>query len=244
MNLIKILLLSVLFIFLPTKKMNCQNNTEGVATYEFQYNLTNKEEREMKRYFEEVNIENLLKKPINWQFKLQFNGNEGVFYLDTLVNTKEESSSILLTGYGYKGTPKYMDADKQTVSFNYTTLEKESLIVKDNLKPANWNISDETKTINGYQVKKATAYYQVNNAQSSIKNEKVTAWFAPQIPINLGPLEFGNLPGLILELNLHDGFSYVLTDIDFEKEVNIEKLKGEREISKEFYDKNYTKITN
>ena len=35
------------------------------------------------------------------------------------------------------------------------------------------------------------------------KEEVVTAWYTPQIPIGQGPGEYAGLPGLILELNVH-----------------------------------------
>ena len=53
-----------------------------------------------------------------------------------------------------------------------------------------WEISDESKEIIGYQCFKAIADY---------RGRKWTAWFAPEIPIQEGPWKLGGLPGLILE---------------------------------------------
>lgn len=53
-----------------------------------------------------------------------------------------------------------------------------------------WNISDESKEILGYQCFKATADY---------RGRRWTAWFAPEIPIQDGPWKLCGLPGLILE---------------------------------------------
>ena len=33
------------------------------------------------------------------------------------------------------------------------------------------------------------------------KEKTITAWFTPEIPVSLGPLNYWGLPGLILELN-------------------------------------------
>lgn len=54
----------------------------------------------------------------------------------------------------------------------------------------NWTLTNKTKTILNYKVKKAIVNYG---------GRKWVAWYAEEIPINLGPYIFGNLPGLILE---------------------------------------------
>lgn len=53
----------------------------------------------------------------------------------------------------------------------------------------NWQILDDTVSINGYLCQKATMQYG---------NRKWTALFAPSIPISSGPYKFAGLPGLIL----------------------------------------------
>ena len=60
---------------------------------------------------------------------------------------------------------------------------------KDSLIPWNWEISDETKTINGYKCKKAI---------SKAFDAYFEAWFTEDIPIGAGPEKFDGLPGLIL----------------------------------------------
>lgn len=64
-----------------------------------------------------------------------------------------------------------------------------------------WEITDETKEIIGYQCFKATADY---------RGRRWTAWFAPEIPLQEGPWKPCGLPGLILEAaDSHDEYHFL-----------------------------------
>ena len=70
-----------------------------------------------------------------------------------------------------------------------------------------WEIRQETKTIEGFSAQKAT---------TSFAGRNYTAWFAAAIPISDGPYKFYGLPGLILEIESTDG-DYTFTMIGIEK---------------------------
>lgn len=53
-----------------------------------------------------------------------------------------------------------------------------------------WQITSETKKIEEINVQKATALF---------RGRFYTAWFAPEIPLALGPWKLNGLPGLIIE---------------------------------------------
>jgi GLPGLI family protein len=65
---------------------------------------------------------------------------------------------------------------------------------------------------------------------------QVEAWFAPQIPISNGPMQFGQLPGMILELDIDHGQAHMLaSDIQFmslDKDA-IEKPSSGKKVSRQ-----------
>ncbi len=61
-----------------------------------------------------------------------------------------------------------------------------------NLPTLNWQTTEETKTILGYDCKKATTAFAGRN---------YIAWYTTAIPITDGPYKFYGLPGLILEIS-------------------------------------------
>ncbi len=68
-----------------------------------------------------------------------------------------------------------------------------------------WEISDETKEILGYQCFKATTDY---------RGRRWTAWFAPEIPVQDGPWKLCGLPGLILEaIDNHREFHFIASGL-------------------------------
>lgn len=78
---------------------------------------------------------------------------------------------------------------------NYLTTQGKILSTKyeyeEKIPKLNWKLTENNKSILNYKVKKAVVNYGGRNW---------IAWYTEEIPINLGPYVFGNLPGLILEL--------------------------------------------
>ena len=62
--------------------------------------------------------------------------------------------------------------------------------VKDSTIDIRWELTNESKKIGAYTVKKATAAF---------RGRDYTAWFTTQIPLPYGPWKLSGLPGLILE---------------------------------------------
>lgn len=84
----------------------------------------------------------------------------------------------------------------------------------------NWNITSETKQIGNYLCYKATNIYRVDY-NTKVFNHPVTAWFCPKLPFPYGPNGYGNLPGLILELQVSN-VVYGIKGIQFHDELALD----------------------
>ena len=78
-----------------------------------------------------------------------------------------------------------------------------------------WQITSESKMINGYKCYKAITHKE---SFSKSRNKTIVtnpiAWFSPEIPLNVGPFGLIGLPGLILEATLNGKIYYYATKID------------------------------
>ena len=66
-----------------------------------------------------------------------------------------------------------------------------------------WVLENETKEIEGFQCYKATSSKKVIHTEKTFIFP-IIAWYCPKIPVSFGPNGYGNLPGLILELQVRN----------------------------------------
>ena len=100
----------------------------------------------------------------------------------------------------------------------------------------NWQISNETQTIVGYQCQKATC---------SFRGRNYTAWFAVDIPLSYGPWKFCGLPGLILKVH-DDAKEYVFECVGIEQQkrpiILLDNYKTYRKTTRTELDKTLKRI--
>ena len=75
-------------------------------------------------------------------------------------------------------------------------------IVRDSLNAPKWRVMNEIRDILGHMCMKAVT-------EDSLRNQKITAWFASDIPVPTGPEQQFGLPGLILAYDVNDGMLIV-----------------------------------
>lgn len=79
-------------------------------------------------------------------------------------------------------------------------------LINEDIEKSKWKLTGETQEIAGYMCTRAVMVED---------SSEVVAWFTGQIPVSVGPLGSGQLPGLILSLELteHD-ISYTASSVE------------------------------
>ena len=156
-------------------------------------------------------IQASLKKQMEQNYVLSFNQTESTWKKEESLGGGPASASaggsvFMVTSSG-EGSTLYKD-----VAGNYLQEQEmmgKGYLVKDNLTPEQWELSEETKKVGNYTAQKASFTKIVDSKRFStgmteMENVKdtlqVTVWFTPEIPVSHGPENYFGLPGLILEV--------------------------------------------
>jgi GLPGLI family protein len=187
------------------------------------------------------------------QFELLFTPQHSLYQY--LPNAADDGGNNTIAGGGIVmqmrapgvNDVSYVDFAKGTRSDQREIMEK-NFVVVDTPAKLQWKLSDETKPILNFLARKATATTinqvpRMSMENGEIKREmrsdtaKVTAWYTTDVPVPAGPNYAGQLPGLILELDVNNGQS-VTKAIEFSPKVAANKIKepnsGKRLSSAEF----------
>lgn len=189
------------------------------------------------------------------QFELLFNEQASLFR----TVPEDEAPDPFANNGGDRGGQRFMFRMPETATYtNLTTqiqyesrgmFEKIFLII-DSLKPVQWKISEETKTIAKHVCKKATTSVPMqtmrigggrpggrNNADSAEKipelpkEQTVVVWYTEDIPVSIGPDTFAGLPGAILEVDMDNGAN-ITTAIEvatkYPKKELVQPTKGDQ----------------
>lgn len=129
-------------------------------------------------------------------------------------------------------------------------LGTKTFIIGDSVQKLNWKLTGETRTILGYTCQQATAQristrFSMSMANGEMKREEVadtariTAWFTTAIPVSVSPEFQGQLPGLVLALDINNGRT-VYKAVELSPKVDLalvkEPSKGKKVNRKEFDD--------
>lgn len=166
----------------------------------------------------EKQISAMLKKQFQKTFTLNFTKSESVYKEDEKLSAPAPQGglgvSIVVVGNG-GGSDVYYKNTKENRYVNKTEIMGKRFLIKDEISKIDWELTGETKSIGMYTCYKATSSREeerinmsmVNGESKETKKKETivtTAWYTPQIPVSNGPLNFGGLPGLILEINEGD----------------------------------------
>jgi GLPGLI family protein len=174
-------------------------------------------------------------------FSLVFNDSISVFYLEKKLYSNNSAANLALIDSKYYGRIRQQPN-------NYITEELQEAFGKFlvSRQYQKWELHDETKLIGEYLCFKATTFYTVTTPKGKIFKHNFTAWYTPKLPYKFGPAGYGNLPGLIIELQGKE-FTYGVKKIEFykddeqSKENRMPKLKKKKLITEEKFEKLATK---
>jgi GLPGLI family protein len=155
------------------------------------------------------------------KFELTFGNNQ------SLWKAAEEDNDNGTTDIGSGGMQIRMvvAGNNDVLYHNFETGKKtekkevmdKSFIIDDSIRSLKWKMTGETKTILNMPCMKATSTRTITRTMMNMDNGKmerkeiqdtsnIVAWFTSSIPVSAGPGEFqGQLPGLILEMDVKDG---------------------------------------
>ena len=156
------------------------------------------------------------------KFELSFSNNQSLWK----AGEEENNETTDIGGEGGGMQIRMVMAGSNDVLFNNFETGKrvekrevmdKSFIIDDSIKSLKWKMTGETKTILNLPCMKATTSNIRTRTQMNMDNGKmerkeitdtvnIVAWFTTSIPVSAGPAEYqGQLPGLILEMDIKDG---------------------------------------
>ena len=197
---------------------------QGTITYG---KLTAKEftgDKEMIAWFMEQSL-----KADKIDYTLNFNDNEAYFFANPKLQSETDSSIDMATWFG--GKLKYYQNETSKEYREYIDTRRTGVVIVNNPQQQVWTLLNESKIIDGYNVLKATSPYLYDCDKKS-ESVIITAWYAPEIPVPYGPIGYGNLPGLILELQHHKSTFFVKNiKLNLAAPPLIDKLQSEKTVS-------------
>jgi len=123
-------------------------------------------------------------------------------------------------------------------------LNAKNYVVEDSIQKLDWKLTEETKTVLGYKAQLAKTERYAMRSMMTMENGEmkrqvmpdttvIIAWIAMDIPVPAGPEFQGQLPGLVLELDINHG-QIVYNAVEISAKVNpstIKEPKGGKHIT-------------
>jgi len=170
------------------------------------------------------------------EMQLSFNGEEAVYkkYVDPNAPVDED---VDMSPNQSRRFRMRRGSSNHILYQNYQTYERveqrdffdKKFLIKGEPHTFAWKMMPETKDVGNYTAHKATF---------SDTTQTIVAWYVPEIPVPLGPSEYGQLPGLILHVDINDGERTITaTDIklaEVDESILVKPTKGKEMTQEEF----------
>jgi GLPGLI family protein len=197
----------------------------------------------------------MLKKQFQKTYILTFDKNTSIYKEDEALAPPATGNGMIFISSDGGSDVLFKNIKNQSFTNQLETFGKQ-FIIKDRLKPIEWELHSDTKNIGNYTCYKATYTKEIEEmsmmtfsndgeqhdeaptTSPETKTITVTAWYTSQIPVSNGPDNYQGLPGLILEVN--DGDLTILCSkitINPKKAIEISEPKKGKQVTQEEYDK-------
>jgi GLPGLI family protein len=183
-------------------------------------------------------------------FELLFGNNQSIWRV--IPNAEGDNSTVSGPGFMMR-----MAGNDDVIYYNFEKAQRidqrdlfdREFLVEDSISNLKWKLTEENKSILNFNATKAVAERIGSRSVMIMENGEmkrqqvadtsyITAWFTSEVPVPAGPSEFqGQLPGLILELNVNNGRT-VYKAVEVSPKVNVASIKepkgGKRLTAQEF----------
>lgn len=217
------ILTTALACILTITNLTAQEVLSGTVTYQqvVRYNFENIEKAHGNDQGTQDWLATLPKEGTSIQV-LNFNSKEALFEEDD--SEKEATPAGLQRALMFENSLKPSNPLAQKVYYDFDKNQKleqvefmtRLFLVESEIEPVPWKLGSEKKKVLDYICLGATA---------NIDGQEIKAWFAPEIPVSLGPSVFGGLPGLILAVERNGETAYVATSVDLSPAANLSMAK-------------------
>ncbi|WP_289022384.1 GLPGLI family protein [uncultured Salegentibacter sp.] len=120
---------------------------------------------------------------------------------------------------------------------------KRMTIIQNNDQFQDWNITDVSKKILGFNCYKAKTSYKSFDKNEDEMLIEVEAWFSPEIPLSSGPFNYDGLPGVILEFSKNPKYTFKASKIEFNSNnFDLTEPKAKKTIGQKQYEEKVKKV--
>ena len=196
----------------------------------------------------------MMKKQFEKTYILSFNKSESLYKEDKALESPQMGGmQVVMVDTG--GSDILYKNTKDESFTSQSEVFGKVFLIEDQLEKQDWTLSNETKNIGEYTCYKATytreqpvvrSFISVNGDNDQEEDEdtepemeeiEVTAWYAPDLPVNNGPARYQGLPGLILEVN-DGGLTLMCSKIvlNSKDKIDISKPTKGKKVNQEKFD--------
>ncbi|WP_084163941.1 GLPGLI family protein [Olivibacter sitiensis] len=223
-----------IIILLSTGHVNAQMSREYVSAIYSVKSLEGPDDSPFKELI--VNENPLFFDELNTHtFTLNANAEESYFQINATLSLNFKKHLNLWVGSVHDGI--WQDSKGGYVPFHKNMFFKEPFLMQVP-RADSWKITNESKQIGEFTCIKATTQTKTVNPEGKEFVKNAIAWFCPDLDYPFGPLKYGGLPGLIVELQT-ETVLFGLKSISFSNTPNIKqrpdyKVEKEAEFGKRF----------